>query len=766
MKILVIIFLLFSIQLNSQTKLEGVVIDSESHEKIELASILLLDANDTTKIKGLTVSDLNGYFVFDFVPLGEYYLQLEHLSFFPVREMVEIDSAVKTITIFMEPKTTSLSEVSVKASRSKLYPDRTEYTITKSDRKMKVNALDLLAAIPEIDVDIVQRTVKTMSRGRVKILLNGRDANVDDIIALSKKNVIRLDYYDIPQMRYAMQGVQSVIDVITIDIPKGWKMGLGLVNAVSTTYGRDNVSFGLNLGTFYANVRSKFAYQHRKKWIVDETIAYEINDTLFQRDKKGIKGHRKLMMHTPVIGAGFFKRDKYDIYLKYSFSGMNSNNNFNQDVGFRSSFLSERRLLRKKSDYLRKNHTLDLYVFKKIWGGNDITANFLYSSYDNTSNSLILEKNILDSMTLSLPYQSKSTKRKMLSELYYTQYFKKWKLNVGGKSTRSILHILDTIVANQEIAANSFAFVEGVGGINKFTCQLSLGAVWNSFLEKQGDRSFQKIGFYPKVSIKYLLNDKGYWKLFYDFQSINPPLSLLTTERIKIDEHLWKSGSLALRPYGVHNANLTFFLKPSSFFYWTNIAFKEIKHPTIFDYSKYSNAILLQPINVDFFSIYSVALSVGGDFMKKKLNLRTYSQFQKTKIQNDGLTWARFYYYGSVSGAFKYHDFLLKLSLATPYHTLSGKVEHVQSESSTISVFWNKLRYSIGVNYSYFLSNSWGSSSKTISESLVRYTYSSQMYDVDKFLTFSVNYHFSKGQLSRIGRKKLKNTDNDSGVLE
>jgi len=93
-------------------------------------------------------------------------------------------------------------------------------------------------------------------------------------------------------------------------------------------------------------------------------------------------------------------------------------------------------------------------------------------------------------------------------------------------------------------------------------------------------------------------------------------------------------------------------------------------------------------------------------------------------------------------------------------------VEHVQSESSTISVFWNKLRYSIGVNYSYFLSNSWGSSSKTISESLVRYTYSSQMYDVDKFLTFSVNYHFSKGQLSRIGRKKLKNTDNDSGVLE
>ncbi len=766
MKILFIIFLLFSIQLNSQTKLEGVVIDSASHEKIELASILLLDANDTTKIKGLTVSDLNGYFVFDSVPLGEYYLQLERLSFFPVREQVEMDTVVKTITIFMDPKTTSLSEVSVKASKSKLYSDRTEYTITKSDRKMKVDALDLLSAIPEIDVDIVERTVQTLSRGSVKILLNGKEANIDDILALSKKNVIRLDYYDMPQMRYAMQGVQSVIDVITVDIPKGWKMGLGLVNAVSTTYGRDNVSFGMNLGTFYANVRSSFAYQHRKKWVVDESISYEINDTLFQRDKKGIEGYNKLMMHSPVIGAGFFKRDKYDIYLKYSFSGMNLNNHFSQDVEFRSSFLSEKRLLRKQSDFLRENHTLDLYVFKKIWGGNDISANFLFSSYDNTSNSLLLEKNILDSMTLSLPFHSKSTKRTMLSELYYTQYFEKWKLNVGGKSTTSILNILDTSVANQEIVSNSLAFVEGVGDIHKFTCQLSLGAVWNSFLEKQGGRSFRKVDFYPKVTIKYPFNAKGYWKLFYDFKSINPSLSYLTTTRIKIEEHLWKTGSLALRPYDVHNANLTFFLKPSSFSYWAKFVFKEVMHPIVFDYSKQSNDFLLQPRNIDNFSIYTMALSVEREFMKKKLKVRSFGHFNKIKMQDDKLAWARLYYYGAVSGAFTYHDFLLKLFLATPYQTLSGKVEYVQSETSTISLFWNKSRYSIGVGYSYLFSNYWGSSSKTISESLVRNTYSSQMYDVDKFLTLSVNYHFAKGKLSRIARKKLKNKDTDSGVLE
>ncbi|MDE6392532.1 MAG: carboxypeptidase regulatory-like domain-containing protein [Muribaculaceae bacterium] len=143
-----LIFLFVVVSAVAQVNVSGIVVDKESNEPLTGASVIVKGADG--KIKKYATSKGNGGFAMSLPSMAGCRLEVSMMSF--AKKTIPLDSVSFPLTVFLEPGTTLLKEVTVKADRIREQGDTISYTVGSFAQAQDRSIGDVLKRMPGIDV--------------------------------------------------------------------------------------------------------------------------------------------------------------------------------------------------------------------------------------------------------------------------------------------------------------------------------------------------------------------------------------------------------------------------------------------------------------------------------------------------------------------------------------------------------------------------------------------------------------------------------------
>ncbi|ELR70061.1 TonB-dependent receptor, putative [Fulvivirga imtechensis AK7] len=239
-------------------KVEGIVIDTESGQPLEYASVSLLNQQDSSLVGG-GITGVDGKFSIDARP-GKFIVQVQFISYASKYFNVALSREKMTAnlgTINLSPDTETLDEVVITGQKSQMVMelDKRVFNVGQDLSNTGASAADILDNIPSVNVDI-EGNVSLRGSGNVRILVNGKPSGLvgisstDALRQLQGNLIERVEVVTNPSARYEAQGNAGIINII---LKKDNNDGI-------------NGSFSANAG-YPDNYGLSFNVNYRKKWL-------------------------------------------------------------------------------------------------------------------------------------------------------------------------------------------------------------------------------------------------------------------------------------------------------------------------------------------------------------------------------------------------------------------------------------------------------------------------------------------------------------------
>ena len=260
---------------NMNFKVSGLVIDSETSEPLEYATISLKAKNNPDKVFG-GITDENGNFSVDVNP-GMYDLTIDYISFISYSNqnlLVRGNTDIGNIPLDLDVSV--LDEVEVRAERTQveIRLDKKIYNVGQDITVKGGNVSDVLANIPSIDVDF-DGNISLRGNSNVRILINGKPSGLvglsgpQGLRSLPSESIEKVEVVTSPSARYSAEGTAGILNIIlkkqnllgfngnfnvNLGIPKneGINGTLNVRNEKLNLFGTVNLSNSENSGTFFS----------------------------------------------------------------------------------------------------------------------------------------------------------------------------------------------------------------------------------------------------------------------------------------------------------------------------------------------------------------------------------------------------------------------------------------------------------------------------------------------------------------------------------
>lgn len=235
-----VLFVALAGHLMAQGRITGKVVDAQSHEAVEYATVALLRIGDSSLVSG-GVTVANGRFSVD-VPYGTYILRVSFMGyetyFHPSRVVLsEKKSSLAVGTLSIRPAATLMEDVVITAERSMVeyQLDKRVVNVDKNIVSSGGTATDVLEQVPSVAVDN-DGNVTLRGSTNVKVLINGRPSELlsSDLSALLEQipatTVEAVEVITNPSAKYDPEGMSGIINIKLKDRSAG-SLGLnGVVN--------------------------------------------------------------------------------------------------------------------------------------------------------------------------------------------------------------------------------------------------------------------------------------------------------------------------------------------------------------------------------------------------------------------------------------------------------------------------------------------------------------------------------------------------------
>lgn len=253
--------------------LNGVVKDSLTKNTLPDATVSI--KNFTTSTVFNTISDSNGFFAFNNIPVGQYQLKVEYIGYntFTKEKLIIVDKTQSIVIgdIFLVLQAGTLEAVKV-TSTSKSF-------IVQSAGKITLNIAQSPIAATSNAYDILLRSPGVMEQngdirfraGTVSILIDGRPSNLsgDDLknmlSAMSGSQIEKIEILPNPSAKYEAQGSS----VINIKLAKNKNYGTSttvLTGIGSGRFGKYNLGLMANYKNKKINIYSGYSYDRKKQY--------------------------------------------------------------------------------------------------------------------------------------------------------------------------------------------------------------------------------------------------------------------------------------------------------------------------------------------------------------------------------------------------------------------------------------------------------------------------------------------------------------------
>ena len=352
------LFLLFSITsiIAQKSVINGVILDQQSSQPIEYASIALLKQNDNAVLAG-ELANKNGTFTFRTVPSGKYKIKIYFVGYeiqYLENILVENNQIINLDTIKLQRSNQSLDEIIIKGTKSNSYNkiDKQQYKSDQFATAKGGTAIDIVKNLPSVTVN-GQGEISLRGSNGFMVLVNGKPVLTDAQTVLSQLPANTIDNIELitaPSAKYDPDGKGGIINIVT---KKGTTDGI----ALST-----NFSGGLPSINDYDNLEKP------KRFGGDITLNYKIKKlditisaNYLQNDINGFREGNVFTKNftnntiTRFPSKGERSFDKYNYGTKAAITyTANKNDIFNFGVFIGKKFQARR------ADIVYNNSTSDL----------------------------------------------------------------------------------------------------------------------------------------------------------------------------------------------------------------------------------------------------------------------------------------------------------------------------------------------------------------------------------------------------------------------
>lgn len=376
-----------------QVKLTGTIVDSESGQPLEYATVGVYSTTDNSVVTG-GITDMDGKFDID-VAKGTYNIQFEFISYKKQtlsNKTISADTDFGIVKLVVDVE--SLDEIEIIAEKTtvEIKLDKKVYNIGKDLTTAGGTVSDALNNVPSVSVD-VEGAISLRGNENVRILINGKpsamagfgDSNI--LSQLPAEAIERVEVITSPSARYDAQGTAGILNIILRQSET-----LGFNGSVNLTVGTpDNLSANLNLNyrtekfNLFTNLGWRYFDAPR---ISDRDARYfdrfdedgNLVTPTFDRVVEDQDVERLNRNYNANIGMEYFLSEKTSLTgsLFYRY-GEDADLSLNYSDRYNDGVMEEQTLRREEQEEQGGSYQIALnYITKFDNDGHELTADFQF----------------------------------------------------------------------------------------------------------------------------------------------------------------------------------------------------------------------------------------------------------------------------------------------------------------------------------------------------------------------------------------------------
>jgi len=475
-------------------KITGTVVDAETQQPLEYATLVLRGTQDPDKLTG-GITDENGKFEVTTTP-GTYNISVEFISYKTYRmnnRKLEESTDLGTIRLNVAVEELSGVEVVGEQTTVEVHLDKKIYNIGKDITTSGGTVTDALNNVPSVNVD-VEGNISLRGNENVRILINGKPSamagfgSTDALRQLPADAIEKVEVITSPSARYDAEGTAGILNIVLKkEKTLGFNGSANLYIGHPTTSG---VTLNSNLRSDSFNLFNTIGYRYRDapgNAFFDNTYnsgsfdrVYE--DRIYNRLDKDFNtnlGLEYFLTEKSSVTGSFFLRLSKDQDITD-----NTTQRFNGGLLDSQTFRKESEAQDEYSYQASVN-----YINKFNENGHQLTADFQYSTEDEDHPSVIEENRTFpseDLIVLEHIFENQKESEYLLQADYVlpmedAQFEAGYRGNYEREITDYQLDSLDQ---------GSGQFVTNETLTNKFTYDQNVNALYTQYGNKFGDFSF------------------------------------------------------------------------------------------------------------------------------------------------------------------------------------------------------------------------------------------------------------------------------------
>lgn len=659
-------------------------------------------------------------------------------------------------------KTKEIQEVILKSQHKKQFADHANYTFDKEALEKARNSKDLLTTLPELQLDPISNTVKSIKGGKVLFLINGIEASDNQIKSVTPTNVVRVEYFDIPPARYS-QRADTVVNIITRNPEVGYSYGADVTSALTTGFVNGSAYAGYTKGKndfgleYSINLRDYNNRQYSK--IYD----YSLNDIHYRSDESGKDHFGYTDQNIALRYANVNPEKKYTFQSKLSFD---INTNFNKGIGnsvYTKDLITENHNTIHNSNSNYTSPTLDLYYSKNIGKKDELSLNIIGSYYNTKSNQFDYEwVSVTDEDVFNNKMNLKAKQTGLVGEIVHIHNFEKGKLSSGYRITNTnISNNLVNLLGNSDYSVNyltQYLYTEYSGKKDKFTYRFGIGLT--NIHNKSAGTTQDDLTLNPKLVLSYSIANNQSIRVTSDYTSKSPWADALSSNIVQVVPNIYKTGNPYLKPSHILRNNLVYSFNNKYFDFnlvpFYNILYKDITQFYVFveelegytltnENSKYTRQAGIQ---------FSGSIKPFGNSL---LIIKPFFQFSSILLKKQDGTEIKNDYLRNFFTIFsEYKSFSIQYQFNIPVYVLNGAFLSTNENASHLFINYKKQNWTFSTGI-YWLGIPSEYKTKSLPESLVGYTAQTQICNNKNMIVLGLSFDFSSGRKLQI-QKKLNNS--------
>lgn len=406
----------------------GIVIDQDTGQPLEYATLILQSLRDPDKVTG-GITDASGKFSVETMP-GRYNARIEYMSYKTYNfeaQTFKTSTDLGTIKLILDVE--QLQEVEVTAERTtvELRLDKKIYNVG-SDLTVKGGSVtDVLDNVPSVTVD-VEGTISLRGNESVRILVNGKPSalsglSTDALQQLPAEAIEKVEVITNPSARYDAEGTAGILNIIlkqskTAGVNGSVSLNVGTPESyganVSLNLRRDKFNIFTNTSYRYRNSPGNALFEQENFNEDGSTASFQDEIRDYQRQSDGFNTN---------IGFEYFIDESSSITnsFVYRTSGGDDNTDidfFNYDAVMNPT-IQRNRFSTESDDDEDVQYSVN---YKKNFerDGHELTIDYQYSSGSELENSIIEETIVGE--TDELPTEQTINDESQVSQLVQMDY--------------------------------------------------------------------------------------------------------------------------------------------------------------------------------------------------------------------------------------------------------------------------------------------------------------------------------------------------------